>query len=497
MVILILSVSLFAQLEVKEGSFKEVPGFVNLNSDPNYQIDDNELPFAIIKVRTENINDKQRRELRFESNLAVGILLEYKTGEVWVYLTAKYADYLKISHPDFSSIEFSLPFDLQPKKGYELIIVNKANSIKDGWGSLIINTKPENDAKICLNGKVLNQKTPYTNEMIPAGRYVIIVSKENFHPITRTVDVVAGESKIVDIEMPRAYGSLIVESEPSGAQVFIDNKYYGVTPLNLHEVIVVGQHELRLEKENCSKLWKNITLEENNQISIKEKLKTVQDISYITEDNNLVFVVKGIAFEMIKVHGGSVALGKFEIAVDSSMNSIKLTDYYIGKVEVSQELWEAIMDNNPAYHKGINLPVERVTWDDCQIFIDKLNQLTGQKFRLPTEAEWEYAAKGGNKSNGYRFSGSKNINDVAIYYKDESDLETKPVGSKLPNELGIYDMSGNVSEWCHDTKSNKSSQRVNRGGCWCDGSTRCMVIYRKGNKQNHRDAYIGLRLAMD
>ena len=98
---LVLSVPLFAQLEVKEGSFKEVSGFVNLNPDPNYQNDDNDLPFAVIKVRTENITDKQRRDLRFESNLAVGILLEYKTVEVWVYLTAKYADYLKISHPDF------------------------------------------------------------------------------------------------------------------------------------------------------------------------------------------------------------------------------------------------------------------------------------------------------------------------------------------------------------------------------------------------------------
>ena len=124
---ILLSITAFAQLEVKPGSFKEVPGFVNINPDQNYQADDNDLPFAVIKVRTENITDKQRRELIFESNLAVGILLEYKTGEVWVYLTAKYADYLKISHPDFSSIEFTIPFDLQPKKGYEMTLVNKFN----------------------------------------------------------------------------------------------------------------------------------------------------------------------------------------------------------------------------------------------------------------------------------------------------------------------------------------------------------------------------------
>ena len=124
-VLLMSTVFSFAQLEVKSGSFKEVPGFVNINPDQNYQTDDNDLPFAVIKVRTENISDKQRRELRFEGNGGTFIVLEYKTGEVWVYLTAKYADYLKISHTDFSSIEFTLPFDLEPKKGYELTLVNK------------------------------------------------------------------------------------------------------------------------------------------------------------------------------------------------------------------------------------------------------------------------------------------------------------------------------------------------------------------------------------
>ena len=123
--ILLLSLSATAQLDIKDGSFKEVSGFVNINPDSNYQYDDNNLPFAVIKVRTENINDKQRRDLRFSGNAGTFIMLEYKDGEVWVYLTAKYADYLKISHPDLSSIEFTLPYDLEPKKGYELTLINK------------------------------------------------------------------------------------------------------------------------------------------------------------------------------------------------------------------------------------------------------------------------------------------------------------------------------------------------------------------------------------
>ena len=120
-----------AQLEVKSGSFKEVMGFVNINPDPNYQYDDNDQPFAVIKVRTENITDKQRRELHFEGNAATFVLLEYKIGEVWVYLTARYADYLKISHPDMSSTEFTLPEDLKPKCGYELTLVNNSKIVNE------------------------------------------------------------------------------------------------------------------------------------------------------------------------------------------------------------------------------------------------------------------------------------------------------------------------------------------------------------------------------
>ena len=122
---IILSISAFAQLEVKPDSFKEVPGFVNINRD--IQSDDNDVPYAVLKVKTENINDKQRRELLFQGDAATFIECEYKVGEVWVYLTYK-ASYLKISHPDLSSTEFWFPFDMEPKKGYELTLVNKSDS---------------------------------------------------------------------------------------------------------------------------------------------------------------------------------------------------------------------------------------------------------------------------------------------------------------------------------------------------------------------------------
>jgi formylglycine-generating enzyme required for sulfatase activity len=169
-----------------------------------------------------------------------------------------------------------------------------------------------------------------------------------------------------------------------------------------------------------------------------------------------------------------------------------LSSYYIGVTEVTQALWQAVMGNNPSYYKGDNRPVESVSWNDCQEFIKKLNSLTGRTFRLPTEAEWEYAARGGNRSKGYKYSGSNKLSEVA-WYTDNSRAITHQVAGKIPNELGLYDMSGNIWELCNDLWG--ASCRVVRGGGWINDARRCRVSHRGVTSSGSKND-LGLRLCL-
>ena len=226
------------------------------------------------------------------------------------------------------------------------------------------------------------------------------------------------------------------------------------------------------------------------------------------------FTVNGVSFDMMYVKGGTFTMGATSeqgSEADSDekpTHSVTLSSFYICKYEVTQALWKAVMGSNPSSFKGDNLPVETVSWDDCQTFIRKLNALTGKNFRLPTEAEWEFAARGGNNSRGYKYAGSNNIGDVA-WYDNNSGSKTHVVGTKSPNELGIYDMSGNVWEWCQDwfgsyssasqtnpTGASSGSLRLLRGGGWYGSAGLCRSSYRYNGAPGRRDFSSGLRLVL-
>ena len=228
------------------------------------------------------------------------------------------------------------------------------------------------------------------------------------------------------------------------------------------------------------------------------------------------FTFKGVSFKMIKVEFGSFTMGGTPAqgadAEDDEYpcQSVTLSGYYIGQTEVTQELWETVMGSNPSSNQSNpKNPVDNVSWDDIvNDFLPKLNKFTGQTFTLPTEAQWEFAARGGDKSQGYKYSGSNNIDEVA-WYDINSNEQTHPVGQKLPNELGIYDMSGNVWEWCSDWYGGYSSEtqvnptgpvsgpyRVLRGGNFNGNARNCRLSCRNSNTPGSRSIHYGFRLAL-
>ena len=232
------------------------------------------------------------------------------------------------------------------------------------------------------------------------------------------------------------------------------------------------------------------------------------------------FTVNGVSFKMVAVEGGTFMMGNDEgTNSQRPAHEVTLTGYSIGETEVTQELWLAVMGYNPSRYgstSAIDLqrPVENVTWEMCQEFITVLNGLTGLEFRLPSEAEWEFAARGGNKSHGYKYAGSDETDEVAWYKNNtpqsyEKGTGTQLVKTKAPNELGLYDMSGNVSEYCQDwygaytanavadpTGPATGTKRVLRGGYWLNGQNLCITTNRMQVSTLEANSFYGFRLAL-
>ena len=346
--------------------------------------------------------------------------------------------------------------------------------------------------------------------------------------------------------------TLTIRYTPSSATVLVDNKMVKGSNGVAKTTMPVGQHsyvvfcdgyeseegtvklkssapsdlQIRLSKEavaaasNANDVMQDNVSESSTSSSSSQSATTTSGFSStpsLSSGNNEISipVKNGITIDMVKVEAGTFMMGAtYEMQKpyddEKPVHQVTLTNnYYMGKYEVTQSLWQVVMGSNPSKFKGDDLPVERVSWNDCQEFISKLNSMTGRKFRLPTEAEWEYAARGGKKSRGCQYSGSSNISKVAWYDDGNSGRKTHPVGTKQANELGIYDMTGNVLEWCQDRYSsylsssqtnpigaNSGSHRVRRGGSWDYAAVYCRSSYRYSDRPDRRNGDLGFRLVL-
>ncbi len=394
-------------------------------------------------------------------------------------------------------------------------------SLKSALASLSVNSTTPG-TRIFVNEKL--RGTDKWQGSLAAGMYVIEGKLDGYHDSKTTINIGKQEAKTVTLPaLVPMYGTLSVNYKPIGAEVWLDGKQLGSSP-DIFKNILAGKHALTIKKSGYSDHSETVTLTEGETKSLSGTLQqgavaTTTPIASGSVNSgslggNQTFTVKGVQFTMIAVEGGTFTMGATpEQGSDAESDekpthTVTLSNYYIGETEVTQALWEAVMGNNPSYFKEDNLPVENVSWNDCQEFVKKLNALSGLKFRLPTEAEWEYAARGGKKSRGYKYSGSNNIGDVA-WYGDNSAHKTHPVKTKQANELGIYDMSGNVWEWCQDWYGRYSSDaqtnptgpatgsgRVLRGGSWRSIAGGCRSSLRCYDSPDYRDDGLGFRLVL-
>ena len=457
---LFLANAAFSQLEVKDDSFKEVMGFVNINTEKMY--DDNDQPYAVLKIKTVNLSSKERRELNFGGDARTFFEAEYKDGEVWLYISY-YASFIKISHEELSSTEFYFPFDMQPKKGYELTLVNKTAPVHEGWGSLSLTTTPS-EANIIMNGNAINQKTPYSNEMMPDGKYEITVSKERYKTITKSIEIKVGENTKIKIEMPidvatitlnaddqtdiyideelknrgnwsgelysgqyeivykkqyyydakqtitveggvpktyelqpvPIWGKIEITSNPSGAKVFIDNNDCGVTPLALNNIII-GAHELKIKMDEYDLLKKQFILEEGQTLRFDEKLERLPDV-----------VVKGL-FAVSPTN--KVMFSRGNIQYQASTKTWRLAEHQ----------WDIIGPENSKISENNDGWIDLFGWgtgkaptknstnnNDYSSFYDwgenAISNGGGKSWRTLTKDEWTYVLKARNTNTGIRFA---------------------------------------------------------------------------------------------
>ena len=379
------------------------------------------------------------------------------------------------------------------------------------------------DADIYVDNELKGRRS-WTG-ILRGGSHQVECRLQNHRPVQQSITVAEGETASITLPQPTPItGTLSITSRPLGATIMIDGKDYGQTPRNITNLIV-GHHKVELSATGRKNGSKEFDIQDGQTTNVDIEL--AKNVVASTDSAVQTFTVTGhgktITFNMIRVEPGTFLMGCNDGGDwDTPAHNVTLTKaYYMGETEVTQALWYVVMGQIPTSDqswlrfKGDNYPVYYINYEDCQQFLTKLNQMTGQQFRFPTEAEWEFAAKGGVKSKGYTYAGSNTIDDVAWYKVNSEGNFSSPdygihqVKAKKANELGLYDMSGNVWEWCHDwfnsyssysqtnpTGPTTGSHRVIRGGSWRYDATSCRVANRSCYAPSNLFDYLGLRLAL-
>jgi formylglycine-generating enzyme required for sulfatase activity len=395
-----------------------------------------------------------------------------------------------------------------------------AYTLQKNTSVLTINTMPSN-CDIYLN----NEKLSGNCKEVSAGMYRVEVKKTGYFSQSRTVTVSKGRNKTETFTLKQQTGKLQFVVEPMEAEVVLKQNGRTVQSWNGSKYLsslAIGSYTVEASlggyKSQTTQL--NITLDETTKVNIAMEKGTSNHSNSNNRGNGTT--------EMVFVQGGSFKMGSNDGDSDEKpVHSVAVDAFYIGKYEVTQKEWKDVMGNNPSYFKGDNLPVEKVSWYDAVEFCNKKSRAEGltpcysgigenikcnfsaNGYRLPTEAEWEYAARGGNKSKGYKYAGSNSIADVA-WYDANSGQKTHTIGTKLANELALFDMTGNVWEWCYDFYiddyykkspfSNPQGARFTkvrsfRGGSWSFSEIGCRIVNRLSYYPDCSLNYIGFRLA--
>ncbi|WP_281613155.1 SUMF1/EgtB/PvdO family nonheme iron enzyme [Flammeovirga sp. SubArs3] len=408
-------------------------------------------------------------------------------------------DYLEIGkhtitvrHPDF--LPFTQEVEILEPKEYDLSV-----DLKPHFGFLSLKTLK--GATIRINGTIIK----YDNCIsLSTGKYIVEVSKPSYKTSVETIAITNSDTTFLNLQPSIKKGKLLVNCSPSSnqSQLYIDNRLIGHLPYEGD--ITEGEHLIKVLQEGYGSKEEVIYINDNEK---KVLNLTIIKGEYLTAQNTIsqidVAIPGNLFIEMVKIPKGEFIMGNKKGDPDEKDEKrVDVEEFYMGKFEVTQEQWWSIMGKKPSFFKGEKFPVETVSWNEVQKFIQRLNQLTNKKFRLPSEEEWEYVARAQQK---FTYSGGIDLTSVG-WYRGNSNGTTHKVGTKFKNRYGIYDMNGNVWEWCNNDYSpsyayheisNPTPEKVLRGGGWKASENGCRNTNRFKAASTVKANNIGFRLVCD